>query len=610
MHGKLLGESFRFPGIENTILENNIYGVDINEESVEIARLSLWLRTAKPHRKLNDLSSNIKCGNSLIDDKKVAGDKAFKWEDEFPEVFKNGGFDVVIGNPPYLRVQGLRENFEKESKFYESSYRAATGRFDIYTLFLEKSYELINDNGQVSFILPHKFLISDFGTGIRGFLSEKKAVKSILNFGSEMVFSDASTYTCIINLSKSNDSINIKEIDPKEILEPFQFETATYENLNSEKWNLRSIELEKIFSKLKKQPHTVKEVFKNISQGVVSVGDDIFLLEGKIIGENFIGYSKAKEGEIMIEAGIVKPLLKGEDVKRYANLRNNHYCFYPHLEYDGKTSPMDEEYFKTNFPKAYDYILPFKEKLIERKIRYKTNPTAWYSLHRSREISLFEQNKIVTPETSYGSNMTIDKNNYFHNTQVYTLTLDNNSDGNLKQYLALLNSNLFWFYLKNTGAVLRGGYFRFKTKYLEPFPLPVIPENSKKFIDKVDDQLTTTNNFNSIVAQFEMFFDNQFSLQKTTKKLQNWYELDFGEFIKELSKAIKKINRDRVKEDLEPLKELTKKDEFEWMELFEENKKKAVNLQQQIDETDRKIDQMVYELYGLTEEEIQIVENS
>ena len=97
------------PNIETTVLENNIYGVDLNEESVEIAKLSLWLRTAQPRRKLNDLSSNIKCGNSLIDSKTVAGDKAFKWEKEYPHVFKKGGFDVVIGNPPYVtRIKGLQ----------------------------------------------------------------------------------------------------------------------------------------------------------------------------------------------------------------------------------------------------------------------------------------------------------------------------------------------------------------------------------------------------------------------------------------------------------------------------------------------------------------------
>ncbi|MFH1296485.1 MAG: hypothetical protein ABIJ04_04330 [Bacteroidota bacterium] len=102
--------------ITTDILEKNIYGVDLNEESVEIAKLSLWLRTAKKGRKLNTLSNNIKCGNSLIDDPAVAGEKAFNWQQEFPEIFANGGFDVVIGNPPYVRAELLgscRDFFEK-----------------------------------------------------------------------------------------------------------------------------------------------------------------------------------------------------------------------------------------------------------------------------------------------------------------------------------------------------------------------------------------------------------------------------------------------------------------------------------------------------------------
>src|SRR5690606_25902975 len=120
MKAKLLGGGLVFSDIETTILENNIYGVDINEESVEIAKLSLWLRTAQLRRKLNDLSSNIKCGNSLIDDKKVAGEKAFKWEEEFSEVFSNGGFDVVIGNPPYVRNESIDPEAKKHfENFYQ-----------------------------------------------------------------------------------------------------------------------------------------------------------------------------------------------------------------------------------------------------------------------------------------------------------------------------------------------------------------------------------------------------------------------------------------------------------------------------------------------------------
>src|SRR5690606_24406507 len=137
----LLGGGFVFPDIENTVLENSIFGVDLNEESVEIAKLSLWLRTAQPKRKLNDLSSNIKCGNSLIDDPKVVGNKAFKWENEFPTVFAKGGFDVVIGNPPYVNIENVDD---KSKKFLFQNYETAKGRTDLYIAFIELIFKIIN----------------------------------------------------------------------------------------------------------------------------------------------------------------------------------------------------------------------------------------------------------------------------------------------------------------------------------------------------------------------------------------------------------------------------------------------------------------------------------
>jgi hypothetical protein len=324
-------------------------------------------------------------------------------------------------------------------------------------------------------------------------------------------------------------------------------------------------------------------------------------------------HSEAIKKEIIIEAKIVKPLLKGENVKKYASLSNSYYCLYPHNEKEGKTVPFEEKYFEENYPLAYNYIYPFKDELTEKKVRYKTNPKAWYSLHRSRETSLFEQEKIITPETSFGGNLTIDNFGYYHNTQVYTLEKKINIESDYKFWLAILNSSVFWFFLQQTGAVLRGGYFRFKTKYLEPFPLPKLKvlENQIPFIEKVDSMLSNTKRFQNIIRKFENYLQSQFQIEKLTKKLQNWHELTFGEFIKEINKAIKTQNKLNTKaENTAIIPTLSKLDEMDWMEVFEVKKAEAQALKTQIKQTDKEIDAMVYELYGLTEEEIQIVENS
>lgn len=594
LEAQLFDSPLILPNVENHILENNIFGVDINEESVEIARLSLWLRTAKKGRKLSSLNSNIKVGNSLIDDPEVAGDLAFNWEQEFPQVFAKGGFDVVVGNPPYLRVQGLRTNFEEESKFYETHFESATGRFDIYVLFIEKAFTLISKEGKVSFILPHKFLVSDFGSGIRSFLVKNRAVELLLHFGSEMVFQDASTYTCIINLSKENSEFKYAQVNPKEIFDSIEFENIKFENLNGEKWSLQNSFTESILNKLSNQKYKASDIFQWISQGVVSVGDDIFLIRGKINGGEFTGFSERLGKVITIEADVVKPLLKGEDVKRYAPIKNNYFVIYPHKEVNGKTVPFEEEDFLRNYPRAYNYMLPFKEELIEKKIRYKTNPKAWYSLHRSREISLFKSLKILTPETSLGGNLTIDNTGYFHNTQVYFLLTNENFDLDNKYLLGVLNSSIFWFFLQNTGAVLRGGYFRFKTKYLEPFPIPVIGSDLQiPIINLVDSIIEENSKLDFIQSSFIQLVQSKFSIDKPSTKLQNWPSLDFKGFLGEVKKA-------KVK--------LSLSEEAEWMAYFNEEKAKALALQADIDRIDREIDALVNELYGLTEEEIKNVE--
>ena len=599
---ELTNSPLRIFDTDKAILENNIFGVDINDESVEIAKLSLWLRTAQKGRKLSNLNNNIKCGNSLIDDPAVAGDKAFNWEAEFPDIFAKGGFDVVIGNPPYLRVQGLRENFAKESIFYEKSFQSATGRFDIYVLFMEKSMSLIKDEGLISLILPHKFLISDFGEGIRKFFADNTYVDSIVHFGSEMVFDDASTYTCIIGLSKNNNQILYKQTHPNSVFDVSQFEEVSYDNLSGEKWNLKGKSTEAVFQNLKKQPQRVEDVFSAIRTGIDTGTDDIFIMIGNVKGDEFIGFSERIGDNIVLESSCVKPMLKGKDVRKYGVITHDHYVIYPHYENNGKTKPYEEDVFCAKFPKTYEYLSGFKDELTKKKIHKKTNPKYWYSLHRAREVSIFEQVKIITPETSLGGNLTIDNSKYYHNTQAYSLIKKDEVDEDYKYWLAIFNSSVFWFFLQQTGAVLRGGYFRFKTKYLEPFPLPNLKDIREQipFIEKVDVMLNKTKLFQEEVTKIKDNLILSYGGIVLTKKLQKWYDLDYVEFIKELNKAIKKAGGEK----------LTKDDVIEWSSTFKKYKESALSIKSDINRTNKEIDRMVYELYDLTEEEIQIVENS
>ena len=246
---KLHPNELYFENIDNVILENNLFGVDINEESVEIAKLSLWLSTAKKNRKLSTLANNIKCGNSLISDKAVAGEKAFDWKNEFPQVFEKGGFDVIIGNPPYVNMVNIAD--EKQRKYYQTYYKTVKNKSDLYSIFTERSKYLLKEKGILGFIFSNSWMGTESFSAFREFLAHDVKVTKLVQLPAG-VFQDATVKTvlCFYENTKptENDVIDVETcIEQKFVSKGFSLPyKQVWENPNTSFSFEKTIELNKI----------------------------------------------------------------------------------------------------------------------------------------------------------------------------------------------------------------------------------------------------------------------------------------------------------------------------------------------------------------------------
>ncbi len=415
---------------------------------------------------------------------------SFEWLIEFPELINENnefkGFDLVIGNPPYIRIQGLQSYSPELCKAYSQNYKSAIGSYDIYVLFMERGLDLIKDNGEVSYILPHKFLTADFGKGIRATLCQETTVKELLHFGSENIFNGVSTYTCIVRLDKTNKSeLYFKRIKPSQISQKIKWDSIDYNNLNTQSWDLIDDDVKAIFDKIKEHPYKVEDVFDSIFQGIATSLDKVYVFNGIDKGTYIQAYNEDYDYYFDIEKDLVKPLLRGKDIERYEELENSKYVFFP---YESNGTPVKEDYIKKNLPKTYDYIKHFEEEIRGREKGKMDIKEGWFLYIYPKNITKFNQPKIMTQEISLGSNMTYDdKGQFYHLTTVYSFVKNPKFNVDDKFYLAIMNSNLMWFFIKHTSSELQGGCFRFQTKYLKPFPLPRIPRNAQDFIDLVDE---------------------------------------------------------------------------------------------------------------------------
>jgi hypothetical protein len=422
---------------KSQILQEHIFGVDIDEQAVEVTKLSLMLKMLEgefgiiPGRSiLPMLDKNIRCGNSLISGdtlelKKYFGDdwykvKAFNWKDAFRKIMVDeGGFDVVIGNPPYIKIQKLQEFQPKEVNYLKDTYK--------------------------------------YGEHIRSIISEHKNIVKVLNFGINQVFEHATTYTCLLFLSgKKQTGFQYYEFKNEVAdLEEAVTDGIKYFNINSKKihsrnWVFVTPEFDAFLIKVRKDKPELGNITTNIFQGPKSGADPVFIL--RLLqqrNKRCICYSSSIDENIKMERDILKPYVKGKNIRRYYIKRSDEYILYP---YDKNGILIPEKTLKISFPLAYEYLSNKTNKRIlfdREKGRFRK---IWWSYSRPQNMRLLDKNV----------------------SGAYGLLFRNDVKENHRYFLGVLNSTFIDKFLKTISTALRGRFYSYENKYIKQLPIKTI----------------------------------------------------------------------------------------------------------------------------------------
>lgn len=478
-----------------SILQNNIYGVDLNDESVEITKLSLWLKSAQKGKKLTTLDNNIKCGNSLIDDPDVAGDKAFNWQKEFPEIFAKGGFDVVVGNPPYVFTRGNIST--KEKAYYSTNYSNTQFKLNTYILFTERAYSLIKQDGGLGFIMPNNWLTIEFNSLFRKFILENTNNLTIIN-SSDKIFKDASVDTAILLFNKGRSG-----------------ESSKVHLLNLESEAFTKVSSKKVSDFLSEHNFTIH------------VRNDDFASIDKKVTENSVNLSEialVKNGIQAYTVGEGSPTQSKEmkENRVYHDTKSNGNDWFPYI--DG--ADMGRYFIKW----SGQYV---------KWGRNLSRPRIWELFKGERLIVRQIPSKL--PYAIFAAFTDTDCIND-NNGMVVKLT---DNDFQTSYVLGILNSKLmsFWFAHK-FGKLQRKIFPQFKVKELSIFPITKAKPADQRILANLTRTIEDSHEkIKDKTVKIEQIIASEFNKVKLPVR---WWTLDFTDFVKALKVKLSLAQKDEL----------------------------------------------------------------
>jgi len=448
---------------------------------------------------------NVKDTDWFMSAQVTAGEQDFfHWKLAFPEVFyreggtirENAGFDAVIGNPPYVKIQNLRRSAPQFADYALNMFDIATGRFDIYTLFVKAGAELTAD-GRLSYILPNKFFESGAGKPLRQYLVSNQLLREIVDFGRYQVFEGVTTYTCILSLQSGEQVFEYAEASEASEVGLAQAPRAEIElnDLDDEKWALTGPRGRRVLNKLRDSGKPIGNHSQYLSEGIVSGDNEVLFVEIIDQSDKIVEIEcPADDNRYELEAEMVQPLLRGDYIERYGNVEPDEGVIYAYEVHEGETQPIPEAKLQNEYPLTFDYLRQFKQRLSDRgtdNMRYRE----WYALYRPREKQQFEAPKLVTPDVCQRSEFTLDHEGgiYLPNS-AYGIVSDRTDQRHHEYLLAVLNSTATWFFIYHTSSVLRGDFRRFMTSYLSPLPVPdESPDTERTVVPTFEDAVQQNN---------------------------------------------------------------------------------------------------------------------
>lgn len=562
--------------IGREILNGNLYGVDLNPESIEITKLSLWLKTAQRGKPLESLEAHLRVGNSLIDDANFT-DRPFGWPAAFPEVFADDGFDVVLGNPPYVRMERLKP----VKPYLEKHYAVASDRADLYCYFYELGLSLLRPGGRLGYISSSTFFKTGSGEPLRRHLLARSQLHTLVDFGDIQVFEGVTTYPAIVVLDRVNTPdpaapirfLVLGDALPESLAAEFRQRAGAMPQgqLGADSWRLEDARLAKLHTKLIQGHPTLKDAYGSPLYGIKTGLEAAFVVD-RVTRDALIA-ADPRSNELL------KPYLEGKDLKKW------------HIE------PQDLWLIYTpkrrlaiaDFPAIERHLLPFKAQLEKRATKQE-----WFELQQAQErySSTFSLSKIVYPDITDRPKFSLD-NAAFLATTCFCI-------GASERWLvALLNSRAIWWLIQLTTPFVRGGFHRLKSQYIEELPIPTAPpETRARLATLAETAQRAAEQRRDLLQAFRRRVLTDLApggaTAKLSTKLADWPTLDFKAFHDEAKKQFK-----------QPIP-LAERDA--WQAKFETDKAHAAELAAEIARCEREIDALVHRLFDLTADEVALVE--